>query len=441
MKKFNYLILGIICLLPLVGFGQTTEIENNLKARYPGAVVVLHSTSGGWYDILYDYGTANSKEGACDLNGKEIISPNKYSDVCKLEDEQKAYYYSVKIGDKAGICDITGKEILPCQYESVYVMLRGSIHLKKNGEVFETSMKINKSILPSENSYNNEYQNSQENSFDSGLKLTSAQREKCKSDIEYLYQMAEKEYPEAEYMFALEMHSDIGISDFKYKKYWEPFSENNNFVAAAHYYKKACEHGWKEAYAPYAEYCYYGRGNVEGGATEAIKCLEKLVTAEPKNLNAISNIGICHIRNKNYETGYNFLENAYNMWKSDSTLKINSEVPLNMSLLFYYGFIKNEYDGKKMCKDILINGLLVEPYQKFTDIESGFYDRNLEKAYVYVIHYCNSCSDEKCVNILLKSFNMVFSRENSNKSFDIDWIESKFNKYSGDSKCDFLFLN
>ena len=192
-------------------FGQTTEVEKILEARYPSTIVVEQSTSGGWYNILYNYGTANVKAGACDLNGKEVIPPNKYSSVNKYGNEREGYYYIVKIGDKEGICDFTGKEIispnkyssvgyeyndgeygyflveigdkkgicdftgkeiLPCQYEGVYVMNRGTIHLKKNGEYVETGIKIDKGLLSSDNNSINNYQNSQpQKDIDSGLKL------------------------------------------------------------------------------------------------------------------------------------------------------------------------------------------------------------------------------------------------------------------------------
>lgn len=191
-------------------FGQTTEVEKILEARYPSAIVVEQSTSGGWYNILYNYGTANVKAGACNLNGKEVIPPNKYSSVNKYGNETDGYYYAVKIGDKEGacdltgkeiippnkyssvsfsqngeyggffvkigdkegLCDLTGKEIIPCQYEGVCIMYRGTIHLKKNGEYVETGIKIDKGSLYSDYNSTNNYQNSQpQKNIDSGLKL------------------------------------------------------------------------------------------------------------------------------------------------------------------------------------------------------------------------------------------------------------------------------
>lgn len=62
----------------------------------------------------------NGKKGICDLRGKEIIAPDKYTYIYTYG--VKDGYYKVKIGDKTGLCDLTGKEIIPCKYDGVVLL-------------------------------------------------------------------------------------------------------------------------------------------------------------------------------------------------------------------------------------------------------------------------------------------------------------------------------
>src|SRR5574344_905861 len=114
MKKIGMIILAMLGIA--TAFGQSAEIEEMLKKRYPDAFVVEQT---GYYAIYYNYGKPNQKSGACDLSGKEIIPPTKYTDVYLNYD--KDYYY-VNIGDKQGICNLSGKEIIPpTKYTKVYL--------------------------------------------------------------------------------------------------------------------------------------------------------------------------------------------------------------------------------------------------------------------------------------------------------------------------------
>lgn len=273
-----------------------------------------------------------------------------------------------------------------------------------------------------------------------GNKLLSVeQKKRCETDKDYLSNLANEGYPEAEYLLAMTIYVDI--YDATYKKYWASYDPNNNFVGAAHWFKKACEHGWIEAYDTYAEFCFYGRGNAVGGTMESIKWLQKLVDSQPKNLTAIANIGICYIKDRIYEKGYDYLLSAYGLWEHDTTLKINSEIIMDIALLNYYGFIDVEYDGKEICSSFLVSELLSKPIERFSDYGKGKYGYtdNYKKAFIYVIHYYNQISDEKSVSFFLNTYNKVFKRK-SGVPFDISWVESEFNKYSSDSKCDFYFL-
>lgn len=315
----------------------------------------------------------------------------------------------VKDDDKYGAVDKTGKEIIPVIYdvnEIQYVV---------------TNFQKNITTIPEKK------------------QLSDTQRNRCENDIDYLYSLANEGYPEAEYKLAMKIYRDL---PGQYSKYWSNYDESNNFVGAAHWLKKACEHGWREAYDNYAEFCFYGRGNVEGGATEAIKWLEKLVTAEPKNLNAIANIGICHIRNKEIETGYNFLIHAVRLWEEDLSLKISSDVIMDIALLNYYDIVKKEVE--KEAYVFMIEYLINIDATRFSDnyksvFQTG-YEYNLEKSFVYSIYQSNIDKKQKLVSSLLKGFNEIF-KSWYGEAFDIEWVNSRFNDYSGDKECDFYYLN
>ena len=65
----------------------------------------------GYFEVV-----KNGKKGACDLNGKEIISPDRgYTNV----DRHDGYFEVVKNG-KEGACDLNGKEVVPPQYERLF---------------------------------------------------------------------------------------------------------------------------------------------------------------------------------------------------------------------------------------------------------------------------------------------------------------------------------
>jgi len=187
MKKIAMIILAMLEIA--TAFGQSAEIEEMLKKRYPDALVVAQT---GYYDIYYNYGKPNQKCGACDLSGKEIIPPTKYQKVylninkeyydvslgdkqgiCNLSGKEiipptkytKVYlqddYFEVFIGDKVGVCDLSGKEIVPCLYRSVFYSGGEYTAILKEGDSYTY-------FIP-----NNNYQNSPTTSSESNsLKLT-----------------------------------------------------------------------------------------------------------------------------------------------------------------------------------------------------------------------------------------------------------------------------
>ena len=134
MKKVLFCLITV--LFSSVVFAQENkELVSRLEERYPGYSVCYHDGYGGYYSV------ANSETwGACDLNGKEIIAPGKYS-LVTLHDG----YYGVKIGDKRGACDLNGKEVVPCKYESV--VYSGGEFMARNNE-HESFFVLNDVELP-----------------------------------------------------------------------------------------------------------------------------------------------------------------------------------------------------------------------------------------------------------------------------------------------------
>lgn len=141
MKKIGMIILAMLGIA--TAFGQSAEIEEMLKKRYPDAFVVEQT---GYYAIYYNYGKPNQKSGACDLSGKEIIPPTKYTDV-SLSFDKICYY--VSIGDKKGVCDLTGKEIMPpTKYTDVVFYYDESYYRVEVGDKIGVCDLIGKEIIP-----------------------------------------------------------------------------------------------------------------------------------------------------------------------------------------------------------------------------------------------------------------------------------------------------
>ena len=65
---------------------------------------VIYDKQSGYYAVKI-----GDKAGLCDLTGKEIIAPNKYTDIYTF-DAKKGYCH-VKIGAKEGLCDLNGNLI------------------------------------------------------------------------------------------------------------------------------------------------------------------------------------------------------------------------------------------------------------------------------------------------------------------------------------------
>ena len=105
-KRIILICVSIFAVLGCFAQGNQS-IEQALKEKYGFAC--YHDINGGWYSIEKD-----GKEGACDLQGNEVISPiwdNIYFDET---------YYKVKKDNKVGIRDLYNKEIIPAdKYDEI----------------------------------------------------------------------------------------------------------------------------------------------------------------------------------------------------------------------------------------------------------------------------------------------------------------------------------
>ena len=72
-----------------------------------------------FYHKGWIYVRRNGAEGVCDISGKEIIAPDKYSFVNFHPEEGHTGWFGVKIDEEEGACDMTGREIIPCKFKSI----------------------------------------------------------------------------------------------------------------------------------------------------------------------------------------------------------------------------------------------------------------------------------------------------------------------------------
>lgn len=167
--------------------------------------------------------------------------------------------------------------------------------------------------------------------------LSQAEREKCKKDIKYNLEMANKGYGEAEYLLAYKFHYTDPYDETN-KAYWTPFDNKDPFVAAAYWLKKACEHNWEPAYDLYAGYCYYGRGNAPGGVIETLKWTKKALEKDSLNWRLLANEAICMwiINEDKFYTDDNFLFPKL-ILDSPNMKGAESEFTEQFALICYHG--------------------------------------------------------------------------------------------------------
>lgn len=110
MKKLLlFVLLSFIGYQGFVFSQDNEQTQKMLEAKYSS--VILDKDNNCFRVDL------NGKKGICDLKGKEIISPNKYTSIYTFH--VKDGFYGIKIDNKQGACDLTGKEIIPCKYDGV----------------------------------------------------------------------------------------------------------------------------------------------------------------------------------------------------------------------------------------------------------------------------------------------------------------------------------
>lgn len=138
--------------------------------------------------------------------------------------------------------------------------------------------------------------------------LSQAERKRCQEDIKFNIEMANKGFGEAEYLLGNRFHYTDPYDETN-KAYWTSFDSKNPFVAAAYWFKKACEHNWVPAYNIYAHYCFYERGNAKGGVAEAQKWIKKAIEKDSLNWSLQANDAICTwiINENEFYTNDNFL--------------------------------------------------------------------------------------------------------------------------------------
>lgn len=87
----------------------------------------------------------NKKEGVCNLDGEEVIAPDKYDNVSFVSEKGHVGWYSVKSNGLTGACDITGKEIIPCSYNIVFYGTDNRFgHMDKKGNMVALNVKLDK---------------------------------------------------------------------------------------------------------------------------------------------------------------------------------------------------------------------------------------------------------------------------------------------------------
>lgn len=120
-----------------------------ISRQYKSIIFIPSNYNKGYFLVR-----KNNKEGVCDITGKEIIAPDKYSTVNFHEEKGHVGWYSVKNNGLMGACDITGKEIIPCDNNLLFYgpddqfinmdrshnMIALGVKLDNNGKMIERNI-------------------------------------------------------------------------------------------------------------------------------------------------------------------------------------------------------------------------------------------------------------------------------------------------------------
>jgi hypothetical protein len=234
-SKLRGFILVIMMTLCTGVFAQKNEgIINALKERYPGCIAYYNDN--GWYGVIL-----GDKKGACDLTGKEIIAPNKYTYVLL----SNGCYY-VKIGDKEGACDLNGKEVVPCKYNSV--LYSGGEFMARNSEN-ESYFTLNDIEIPTQESNSNRTTlttssstpasaNPQESQQDRANRLLALGRKYAGQEdkvnaAKYYKEAADLNNAEAQFLLSLSYHLGTGVEKNEAQgEIWMKRSALNGYLIA-----------------------------------------------------------------------------------------------------------------------------------------------------------------------------------------------------------------
>ncbi len=282
---------------------EEKEITDRLKLRYAGVNVLRNPKNATdiYYAVISDEGRigvcdqtgreivptkytsvtytgdefilkAGDKVGVCETSGREVLAPVKYTDILVMP-----HYYRVMIDDRIGVCSLyTGEEIVPCSYFGLFRLPDPA------GDVYFVKERMEADYIPFKHHLY---------PCDKSKVLTAEQRKRCLSDIDYAGTMAQAAYAEAEFIYAELIRSDKKDQYAKYREHWSKYDPKDNTAGAVYWYKQACEHGWAEAYMPYALFCFEERGGAEGGIDAAKKWIESAQKAEPNNWISLANAG------------------------------------------------------------------------------------------------------------------------------------------------------
>lgn len=124
--------------------------------------------------ILIDnhiYVRIGKSKGVCDVTtGKEIISPNRgYTDVQFYDEENHFGYYGVKRGEKEGACDINGREIIPPIYHRLIYSEGFNVKRTDHDKWNDTGITLNKRGIASQYSSGSSFSANSSNSSVSEL--------------------------------------------------------------------------------------------------------------------------------------------------------------------------------------------------------------------------------------------------------------------------------
>ena len=143
--KYGLCLLGIIVIALLCPSVHGQNVKSQLEKKYNSVIEEIDYSDG--QSIVIGYTVKNGNySGYCDINGKETISPQKYSDVSF---SKKNNQYRVSLGDFQGILDSLGHTIIPPdKYNIVYHRFNDRYNVKIGDKMGVLNSQGNEIITP-----------------------------------------------------------------------------------------------------------------------------------------------------------------------------------------------------------------------------------------------------------------------------------------------------